>query len=942
MTIPFDNLARLLVIGLCWIATPVASAQGLFWDDTAWKKTDYVGKDASVPSRLTDIPTRNRVLIYNAPDQATQPYGEAAKHFTIQFIGLKGESPQFKLIDYYRGQVFYSGPDEDVSIPLVVPTVLPYSGGQWDDDIHTGVDVHAIPIPPDIGPVVGILIETAGTRVWKIDKVVADGRTFSFDKAHAPMYTRFSTTYPYGALNGDFQTRNVMLSAAMENATRQYADGGGIFLTSSLFETERPPTGRNPLALYDGPRDRDDKKTITVRLRFGSIPVRQGAPVGGTGTNGGEQAVYVMLRGRNGESAEKLTTGPIIFRDRFVSFSVAGDFDLKDIRLRRPSNVQKVVVEEAGVVVEEGFDSEYVFQDEATLEAGVRDTDVLTRFGKERPSFTLARLSEKEARLALLQRSDEDVFYALTDTPARRAAMTVFFDNQPKVDSKRSFTYWFLSEDDYSTDAYSILRDADPLFASPEHAAHAGEWMYLRAKLKHMIDMRKLSLQYLETLRQQASLHWDAFSQEFIDADKLLNLGAATTIDLPTGRPSDGDAVMATLFGTFGPLSVTPVYGPAFGALEQGLKVIGAAQAIAGTTSPDAVNKELDNVGSSNELSVALVAINDDFRRQQAALLAGIDDLRSYIVRDPGLLEDASDRYHEYSVERTRIQRENQEKRLTGGPDADVKGLDQVYLEAARQQIRARLLSMLLPIRGVLYGQPAATRGNTCFPPGETWPSEDFVPRGTGCYAGSPADDVLAYSAYRVYTVYGSRDRRIEPQFHAWRLALGDGRNETPLVMTSVTKPADIEGGYTSAWGYVRSVYSPNEVFNLIAFSPRPERFVIEQDVRVCDRAVGGLALPAGQSAYQCFPRNGTVRFRLPPWRSSKGPARLIASRYNVVFDNTRFSGNTDVKGTNWVAPGEKSGGNDPQFAFDLYYHENDDGDFEGIVPDSFVVLTDR
>jgi len=55
--------------------------------------------------------TRTRVLIYNLHDQETptngrlSPYGEATKAMTIKFIGTGGESPEYKLLQYYKGQI---------------------------------------------------------------------------------------------------------------------------------------------------------------------------------------------------------------------------------------------------------------------------------------------------------------------------------------------------------------------------------------------------------------------------------------------------------------------------------------------------------------------------------------------------------------------------------------------------------------------------------------------------------------------------------------------------------------------------------------------------------------------------------------------------------------------------------------------------------------------
>ena len=78
---------------------------------------------------------------------------------------------------------------------MIPPNVSLYSGGTALGSGLSSVDVHNIPIPDSIGTLLQVVINSAGSRTWKIDHVIADGHTFRFDNAQGNIASRYSSHF---------------------------------------------------------------------------------------------------------------------------------------------------------------------------------------------------------------------------------------------------------------------------------------------------------------------------------------------------------------------------------------------------------------------------------------------------------------------------------------------------------------------------------------------------------------------------------------------------------------------------------------------------------------------------------------------------------------------------------------------------------------------------
>jgi len=58
-------------------------------------------------------------------------------------------------------------------------------------------DVHDIPIPYDIGPIVGVVVDSHSGRKWNLDRIVVDGRSFHFEQADTDYARRFATHFVF-------------------------------------------------------------------------------------------------------------------------------------------------------------------------------------------------------------------------------------------------------------------------------------------------------------------------------------------------------------------------------------------------------------------------------------------------------------------------------------------------------------------------------------------------------------------------------------------------------------------------------------------------------------------------------------------------------------------------------------------------------------------------
>ena len=249
----------------------------------------------------------------------------------------------------------------------------PYSGSTLPNMRETGyweqgsVDIHDIPIPPRLGPIIAVIIDTPGKYIWKIDKVVIDGRSFLFDNTSRKMFTRFSTHFVLGGHRGEWPLeRPIHFSSTITTLQLGHAPNSNtIYLPVGLFKDPVKSHYRDG-ELFTEPTRPDHEKTVTVRLDFNTksknLPrVLQYNNVIGPKLN-------VQLVNPEGKTSEtKKTKGPLIFDQRYVSFKVPGNFEIDHIKVSLPDDIKSAHVGEVGVIIEEGLAGETIFQGNVTL-----------------------------------------------------------------------------------------------------------------------------------------------------------------------------------------------------------------------------------------------------------------------------------------------------------------------------------------------------------------------------------------------------------------------------------------------------------------------------------------------------------------------------------------------------------------------------------------------
>jgi hypothetical protein len=199
---------------------------------------------------LQNIPTRNKVLIYNDLMQPSNGLFNVYKQLQITFVGLYNTSQPFKLDDYYLGQVWFD--QTGISHVLLPPYAARYSGTSISPNVSGAswkkgaIDVLSIPIPPELGPIVAVYIDltTPGNAIsWDIDRVVVDGRTFSFANAFGSIAKRYSAHFVLGGSNGDYYAHRPNTwdtSVDFIQKTFTNSKGAGILLPRSLFADAIP------------------------------------------------------------------------------------------------------------------------------------------------------------------------------------------------------------------------------------------------------------------------------------------------------------------------------------------------------------------------------------------------------------------------------------------------------------------------------------------------------------------------------------------------------------------------------------------------------------------------------------------------------------------------------------------------------------------------------
>lgn len=941
------DFARYLAFTLCMAA---GGAHAQYFGDT-------------YPPENDNISTRNKVLIFTNVAQEENRHYRVAKDFAIRFIGLKGDSQDFRLLDYYQGQVWLNKTNE--SVIQRPPYAIPYSGGNFKEG---RIDVHDIPIPASIGPIVAVAL-LPGPYEWKIDKIIADGRTFWFSDVDSKLARRYASHFIFGRQAGDFTQRPLALANAILAAKSTYEVRDGVRLALALFPDAQTQgsngphsSSRYPDEIYKEPTRAGQEKIVTLRFRFNDIQVasaqRQVGPI-----------LQAQLIGVHGESMRKVTDGPLIFNERFVSFDVPGDFDIDHIdvwlvddgkppvgkcdvnrsRYCLPENDGKSAgIDEIGVIVEQGLDPELVYLDRVQLTHGGVEKASLRRFG-ERARIRFADLKDGNALQALRDRTPDGVLHLLARDQNEIAAINRFRSGLGREIDRYSFDQWFFTTGAKDPDPTDILDLADPAFDNSVPQTVRDAWTgSVRAKLKKTLDERRNALKFIDRLDAAVDAQWRSFDAELYIADKYLGMGTARLTTVPPPAPSEVDFA-ATFSSVLTGLAIATALGQP--EISTGLYaatfVVDTIQTIASSAPPVTdFTKQTRSEASTDQarLSVALANERLSYEKAYNRVKTGLEQLRSYVVKDPALLEELS----QYQVTFTTKIGAGGETGFTLNPE-----LAKQYVPAQTKDIRRRLLERLLPIRGVLYGEPTEVpKQDQRFPAGVAWKNERYGWRHNVCGNVPECDPILAYSGFIVEEQKGPAPyvtRFFTPQFHQWVLALGsDDADEPKPAYPKIYSGAE----FPSTWAYVKSALAPRDVFNLLTLGKRG-RLRIKQIEYSCNDRTACMRdhnLEAGDDGYRIM--------RLPDWRTS--PAGMSVSSKEGRTDYMSVisrEGRTDyltgelsdrvtMENADWLPLKPEDGASErKRYKLDIHlysYKTGDDREQTAVVPTAWYMLCDR
>jgi hypothetical protein len=821
---------------------------------------------------LLILPTRNRVLIFDNLDQPSNQFATPDKcgnplsqQFTITFVGLQGVSQAYTLNDYYVGQEWLE--KDGTTFTIMPPYAGRYSGTSVSPSSPGGpgvfqrgpVDLLNIPIPANIGPIIAVYVDTGGGVTWKIDKIVADGRTFSFANAAGVIKTRYSGHYVLGGGNGDYHVSRPSTWEAnigVEQCAYYNLGGAGVLLPPDISFGDSgtyvlpnktaewvavwctdPYIRPSWRSLYAGPTHPSFSKTVTIRLQLGSFPV-------GAGQNDLGPIIKVQLTGPNGAaSSSENTDGSMIFSHEFVTFSVPGNFQVTGLNLTLTNGQPKaapIQVTGAGMIVEQGVGAEVPIQDTTSLSAAVPSA-AMKLYGAS-AIFDPSALLDPTAVADLLARSNDAIFDALAASQDQIAAINEFrnySDSNPVLTNDFStmampgehlFDYWFLQSNDESVTSDDLLTPADTHFQQSPAPPGASSWPTVRARLQAMIDDRGNGLAYLDTLKTTAASAGTTLISEANLASLKLDLQTpiAACADLPATQDTTADflnvANTAVGIGTL-------VLGPEMTEIQnlsQIFSIATYAESVTGSgivagMAPPPVCDAGANVNSL--FSDTLGNLQQKIQAQIDALAqdgGAIDGLRPMIVRDANVL-------HGFAQDQLAY-----EKSLTPGAVVASDAVTQQYQAATGLEIRRTLATALLPIRAVIYGQPTVLYDQNSstgmqnitapnppltmlFPPAQAWPTLRDAPSADVCPASVGCDDhVLAFSAALALDDYnsGTVGYAVRPWFHEWRVSFWEGGANPPTVL-----PADV-------WtNYLNDIFATDDVFALL--SPQTGRMLI-------------------------------------------------------------------------------------------------------------------
>lgn len=841
----------------------VGAAQNeLFWDTgTSYDPLDYVGEGEVIPRDHTDMPTRNRVVIYMDPSGEVNQYN-GGKPFTIDFVGLYGTSrmrggavntefPQWpgsgglKLLEYYTGMVVYED-EKSTNQAVTVPpesVVLPFSGSmlQGEDlEIRTA-NVFNIPIPDQIGPIVAVTIGTGGERDLKIDKMLVDGRIFSFQNADGPKYFRMST-HPYlVGYNGEASdlARPADVGLTLTNLIAEYGATGQVFVPTrrmSSAQSAKYP-GR---VLYRGPTMASETKTVRVRIQLGDVTLRRGKEAK-------VPTVSVQLVSTNGDRSAKVTAaGPSVFRQRFAEISVPGDFAIEKVNVSLPQNESRAVVEQVGLTVQEGIEAETVYQDRVELTSARRSADI-KRFG-EGSNFRIADLERTDARDRLRQQSTGEMIGSLAKTPDETAALNRVLTARQLVLSRYTFEEWFSAVNAGTLEAtlngHDLMTDLDNLFSNRQDDPVSAAWKGgLRARLEKLINDRALSMSLLERIERFSNLHYQILESELTNAERYLDLANDKNVSVKLPGSPGGSFTTGTLASALSLMEFVPVpaASQAFASVNKIVGVVRNAETVAAVgkkaSGPIEVTGTTSGASEENALKVAIGVLGERAQEEHTAVTAELETLRTLVIRDRGLLDEMARAQHALStadLTDTRISSDSGIRSVLS--EASTDQIDYTlkdygrFAEQSRRLNREQLLRQLLPVRGIVYakrvgGSATSLSVMTNLDAFQPLPSNSGKPR-----PGSVKGDVLARSYTRVvfYQDFLGRGLVSQPRGtyltaweHDWRFAIGSPEDGEPAVASEQS----FDG--RSTWDYITEALSGRDVFFLMA-TDAPDRFFMK------------------------------------------------------------------------------------------------------------------
>ncbi|MGC1496816.1 MAG: hypothetical protein WA790_13480 [Sulfitobacter sp.] len=789
-----------------------------------------------------DIRTRNKVLIYTNVAQENNAFFYVARNFKIRFLGLHGESEDMLLMDHYMGQVWHQDNALGTSVTSLPPYSTPYSSAKT---VQAGaIDLHDIPIPASIGPIVGVMLITPGNYDWKIDKIVVDGRSFVFDPSYGKQgFRRYASHFILGQSTGDYTPLATPFKTTYRALISKANNRQGITVQSDLWNSKESVAKQDASAYdatqtYSEPTRPEHQKSVTVRVAFDGLS-NSGLQVG--------PVLDLTLVSRNGrKSKQQRTTGPLLFGEKFVTFKdIPGDFKVDSVQLKLvtldipecdrnrslrcgPKNdAQSADITELSILIEEALTPELIFNGTAKLSENGQTTATILR-NSFRGGVLLSELGNTATQETLLARSAAQTFSPLGNTDAERAVIERVI-TQHKVDDI-AFETWFRDVADFEVDVTTILRDIeDELGAYNLTTAQQDLWHdVLKARFFHALTDRKNALKVF--LRLEAGLEdsYKDFTTELFAMDQFFGLATGQRVRNAPKAVVKEDHTLGFLETTFGILSsVSEAAGPEGEIASTVFSVLGGLTNIVGKLIddpdediPDGFVDQtiIDDTGNQNKLSIMAANERLDLLQQRKKTLVAMAKARALVLRDLSLLQELAQVQVDYTLNIAPI---------GSASDANLEmrdALGKEFKQKSQTAIRTYLVRKYLPVRGTIYGKPVISDRKSVarglFPPRQEWPAQRDVARSKACSDG--CDGVLAFSGNILPIVHNNLFhwlREYETQHYEWHLALGGTGAEGIKLAAEVSVSSQ---RIKSTWDYVTSVITPEDAFYLIALQDEP------------------------------------------------------------------------------------------------------------------------